>query len=71
MFDQIYDYVKLHNNSCSNACRPVVIHAVLMSIIFEHYKQLQKLEEKLSRKEPREQLANLDNWLIHKEPRNH
>jgi hypothetical protein len=43
MFDQMYDCVKLHNNSCSNACRPVVIHAVLMSIIFEHYKQLTKL----------------------------
>ena len=43
MFDQMYDYVKLNNAACSNACRPVVIHAVLMSIIFEHYKQLTKL----------------------------
>jgi hypothetical protein len=43
MFDQMYDHYKLHNNSCSNACRPVVIHAILMSIIFEHYKQLTKL----------------------------
>jgi hypothetical protein len=39
----MYDWVKLHNTACSNACRPVVIHAVLMSIIFEHYKQLTKL----------------------------
>ena len=45
MFDQMYDYVKLNNAACSNACRPVVIHAVLMSIIFEHYKQLTKLME--------------------------
>ena len=45
MFDQMYDYVKLNNAACSNACRPVVIHAVLMSIIFEHYKQLTKLTE--------------------------
>jgi hypothetical protein len=43
MFDQMYDYVKLNNAACSNACRPVVVHAVLMSIIFEHYKQLTKL----------------------------
>jgi hypothetical protein len=43
MFDRMYDCVKLHNNSCSNACRPVVIHAFLMSIIIEHYKQLTKL----------------------------
>lgn len=54
MFDQMYHCVKLHNTACMMACRPVVIHAVLMSIIFEHYKQLQKLEEKLSRKEPGE-----------------
>ena len=45
MFDQMYDCFKLHNAACSNACRPVVIHAVLMSIIFEHYKQLTKLME--------------------------
>ncbi len=43
MFDEVYDCVKLHNAACSNACRLVVIHAVLMSIIFEHYKQLTKL----------------------------
>ena len=43
IFDQMYDYVKLNNAACSNACRPVVIHAVLLSIIFEHYKQLNKI----------------------------
>ena len=44
-FDQMYDYFKSHSAACSNACRPVVIHAVVMSIIFEHYKQLTKLME--------------------------
>jgi hypothetical protein len=52
MFDQMYDCVKLHNNSCSNACRPFVIHSVLMSIIFEHYKQLTKLKEQQDTKQP-------------------
>jgi hypothetical protein len=42
-FDRMYDCVKLHNSACMMACRPVVIHAALMSIIFEHYKQLTKL----------------------------
>ena len=46
MFDLMYDCVKLHNSACMMACRPVVIHAVLMSIIFEHYKQLTKLIDK-------------------------
>jgi hypothetical protein len=43
MFDQMYDCVKLHNTACMMACGPVVIHSVLISIIFEHYKQLIKL----------------------------
>ena len=40
MIEEMYDCVRLYNAACSNACRPVVIHAILMSIIFEHYKQL-------------------------------
>ena len=39
----MYDFVKLHNAACMMAYRPVVLHAVFMSIIFEHYKQLTKL----------------------------
>ena len=46
MYDQMYDYVKLNNAASSSACRLVVIHAVLMSIIFEHYKQLKLMEER-------------------------
>jgi hypothetical protein len=60
MFDQMYGCVKLHNAACSNACRPVVVHAVLMSIIFEHYKQLTKLlEQQKSRKLTPE---TIDSW---------
>ena len=61
MFDQMYDIVKLHNNSCSNACRPVVIHSVLMSIIFEHYKQLTKLMEQKKAKD-KVKCTRLDVW---------
>jgi hypothetical protein len=61
MFDQMYDCVKLHNNSCSNTCRPVVIHSVLMSIIFEHYKQLTKLKEQQDTKQ-RLTSNTLDLW---------
>ena len=52
MFDQMYDYVKLNYAACMMACRPVVIHSVLMSIIFEHYKQLRTLmkEQKVNDK---------------------
>lgn len=34
-FDEIYNYFKLHNATCSNAIRLLVIHLVLMPIIFE------------------------------------
>ena len=52
-FDQMYDCVKLHNTACMMACKPVVIHAVLMSIIFEHYKQLTNLMDQKKAKDSR------------------
>ena len=43
-FDQMFSYSRLYNSACSNACRPTLIHPILMSIIFEHYKQLDKIQ---------------------------
>ena len=60
-FDQMYDYFKLHRAACSNACRPIVIHAVLMSIIFEHYKQLTGLMEQQKAKD-KAKSSTLDVW---------
>ena len=51
MFDQMYDCVKLYNTASMKACRRVVIHLVLMSIIFEHYKQLTKLMDQKKEKD--------------------
>ena len=61
IFDQMYDYVKLNNAACSNACRPVVIHAVIMSIIFEHYKQVTKLMDQKKAKD-KAKSSTLDVW---------
>ncbi|MFI5405368.1 MAG: hypothetical protein ACHQ1D_02515 [Nitrososphaerales archaeon] len=60
-FDQMYDYYKLHSAACSNACRPVVIHAVFMAIIFEHYRQLTKLLEQRKAKS-KARPSTLDAW---------
>lgn len=43
-FDEMFDYSRLFNCAGSNACRPMLIHPIIMSIIFEHYKQLICLE---------------------------
>jgi len=42
-FDEMFSYSRLHNSAGSNACRPMLIHPILMSIVFEHYMQLEKL----------------------------
>jgi hypothetical protein len=42
-FDKMISYSRLFNSAGSNACRPILFHPILMSIIFEHYKQLEKL----------------------------
>jgi len=43
LFDQMFDYSRLYNSAGSNASRPESIHPILMSIIFEHSKQLNKI----------------------------
>ena len=44
-FDKMFSYSRLYNSAGSNACRPQLIHPILMSIIFEHYKQLEILKQ--------------------------
>jgi hypothetical protein len=51
-----------------SASRPIIIHSVLMSIIFEDYKQLHQLESKIDRKE-REQVTSLNVWITEVDPR--
>lgn len=42
-FDEMFSYSRLYNLAGSNACRPILIHPILMSILLEHYKKLTKL----------------------------
>jgi hypothetical protein len=46
IFDDMLSIAHLYNAAGTMACRPVLIHTILMSIIFEHYKQLTKLLSK-------------------------
>jgi hypothetical protein len=50
LFDQMLSYPKMYNSAGSNAVRPVLLEPILMSIAFEHYKQLTNLEENMINK---------------------
>jgi len=41
-FDDMLSIPRFYNVAGTMACRPVLIHTILMSIIFERYKQLRK-----------------------------
>jgi hypothetical protein len=43
-FDRMMSYPRLYNVAGIGTCRPVLIQPMLMSIIFEHYKQLKNIE---------------------------
>jgi hypothetical protein len=43
MFDEMLSIPDLYTVAGTMACRPVLSHVILMSIIFEHYEQLRKI----------------------------
>jgi hypothetical protein len=42
-FDEMLSITRLYNTAGTMACKLVLIHTILMSIIFEHYKKLSKI----------------------------
>ena len=43
IFDEMFSLARLYNSSSYYCVRPIRIQAILMSIIFHHYKQLFQL----------------------------
>jgi hypothetical protein len=43
-FDEMMDISRLYNVAGVSSCKPVLLHPILMSIIFEHYKKLEKIK---------------------------
>ena len=39
-FDEMMSITRLYNVAGVGSCKPVLLHPIIMSIIFEHYKQL-------------------------------
>ena len=50
-FDEMFSYVRFYNSACMMQASPVVFHSVIMSIVFQHYKQLIKLTDKRNKGE--------------------
>jgi hypothetical protein len=57
LFDEMLTYPKLYNSAGSNAVRPVLLEPILMSIAFEHYKQLTKLQDNMINKKTSQDLS--------------
>jgi hypothetical protein len=43
IFDEMLSIPRFYNVAGTMACRPVLVHVILMSIIFEHYKRISKM----------------------------
>jgi hypothetical protein len=50
VFDDMFLTSHLYNSACSYVAKPIRIHPIFMSIIFDHYKKLIKLKEQLEKK---------------------
>ena len=50
VFDKMFSIAHLYNSAASYAAKPIRIHPIFMSIIFDHYKQLMKIKEELDKK---------------------
>jgi len=49
IFDEMFSYSRFYNATGTMACRPVLTHTIIMSIIFEHYKQLNTIQRSVEK----------------------
>ena len=49
-FDDMFETPKLYISACSNSCQLVPLHPIVMSILYDHYKELKEyVSNRLSR----------------------
>ena len=44
-FDEMMSISRLYNVAGVGSCKPVLLHPILMSIIFDHYEQMKKIQK--------------------------
>lgn len=45
IFDEMMSITRMYNVAGVSSCKPVLLNPILMSMIFQHYKQLNELEK--------------------------
>lgn len=60
VFDDMVSIPRFYNVACTMVCKPVLIHVILMSIVFEHYKQSAKLVKKKRKQKISSLMTNSD-----------
>jgi hypothetical protein len=45
VFDELFSIARLYISACMMSCRPVRLDAILMAILFHHFKQILSLGE--------------------------
>ena len=51
-FNEMMSISRLYNVAGVGTCKPVLLHPILMSIIFDHYKGLRQIETTVRRELP-------------------
>ncbi len=58
VFDEMMDISRLYNVPGVGSCKPVLLHSILMSIIFEHYKRINEIRGKAQKAQKGDQITN-------------
>jgi len=46
-FDEMWDIPRLYVSACSNSCQLVPLHPIIISILFQHYKELLEIRSEV------------------------
>lgn len=64
-FDEMWDLAKLYLSSCSNSVQLVSLHPIVISILFNHYKELKECVRQVEEIRGDKKVNNSDNYDNH------
>ena len=70
-FDEMWDIPRLYASACSNSCQLVPLHPIIISILFQHYKELKECISEVEQIQEASRVTNKSSkkkqWLTTKE----